>query len=100
MKIAPRLTILLVVLTFIVALVVGWFAVDASTHSLYSTLDDQINAVIASGTGVRAYEWFGLRDGLTTATWTARFGILRDTYAPEPAFATLQHLITSHTARN
>ena len=55
--------------------------------------------MIASGTGVRAYEWFGLRDGLTTATWTARFGILRDTYAPEPAFATLQHLITSHTAR-
>ena len=56
--------------------------------------------MIASGTGVRAYEWFGLRDGLTTATWTARFGILRDDYAPKPAFATLQHLIASHTARN
>ena len=46
MKIATRLTILLVVLTFIVALTVGWFAVDASTRSLYSTLDGQINAVI------------------------------------------------------
>ncbi|HEY5262743.1 MAG TPA: ATP-binding protein [Acidimicrobiales bacterium] len=51
MKIATRLTILLVVLTFMVALIVGWFAVDASTRSLYSSLDQQINAVISSGTG-------------------------------------------------
>jgi len=50
-KIATRLTILLVVLTFMVALTVGWFAVDASTRSLYSTLDAQINAVIRSGAG-------------------------------------------------
>jgi len=50
-KIATRLTILLVVLTVMVALTVGWFAVDASTRSLYSTLDDQINAVIHSGAG-------------------------------------------------
>ncbi len=34
-----------------VALSVGWFAVDASTRSLYSTLDSQINAVIQSGVG-------------------------------------------------
>ncbi len=51
MKIATRLTILLVVLTVLVALIVGWFAVDASTRSLYSTLDGQINAVIQSGVG-------------------------------------------------
>lgn len=51
MKIATRLTILLVVLTVLVALSVGWFAVDASTRSLYSTLDQQINAVILSGKG-------------------------------------------------
>ena len=51
MKIATRLTILLVVLTVLVALIVGWFAVDASTGSLYSTLDGQINAVIQSGVG-------------------------------------------------
>jgi signal transduction histidine kinase len=50
-KIATRLTILLVVLTTMVALVVGWFAVDASTRSLYSALDAQINAVIRSGAG-------------------------------------------------
>jgi signal transduction histidine kinase len=50
-KIATRLTILLVVLTVLVALTVGWFAVDASTRSLYSTLDQQINAVIRSGAG-------------------------------------------------
>ena len=51
MKIATRLTILLVVLTVLVALTVGWFAVDASTRSLYSSLDQQINAVILSGVG-------------------------------------------------
>ena len=51
MKIATRLTILLVVLTSMVALSVGWFAVEASTRSLYSTLDNQINAVIRSGVG-------------------------------------------------
>jgi signal transduction histidine kinase len=50
-KIATRLTILLVVLTTMVALTVGWFAVDASTRSRYSTLDGQINAVIHSGKG-------------------------------------------------
>jgi two-component system OmpR family sensor kinase len=50
-KIATRLTILLVVLTTMVALTVGWFAVDASSHLLYSTLDGQINAVIRSGVG-------------------------------------------------
>jgi two-component system, OmpR family, sensor kinase len=50
-KIATRLTILLIVLTFMVALLVGWFAVDASTRSQYSTLDSQINLVIKSGTG-------------------------------------------------
>ena len=38
-------------LTVLVALIVGWFAVDASTRSLYSTLDGQINAVIQSGVG-------------------------------------------------
>ncbi|MGD0852633.1 MAG: HAMP domain-containing sensor histidine kinase [Acidimicrobiales bacterium] len=51
MKIATRLTILLIVLTTMVALTVGWFAVDASTRSRYSTLDGQINAVIHSGIG-------------------------------------------------
>jgi two-component system OmpR family sensor kinase len=50
-KIATRLTILLIVLTFLVALTVGWFAVAASTRSLYSSLDQQINAVIQSGVG-------------------------------------------------
>jgi signal transduction histidine kinase len=50
-KIATRLTILLIVLTTMVALTVGWFAVDASTRSLYSALDGQINSVIRSGAG-------------------------------------------------
>jgi hypothetical protein len=78
----------------------GWPTGDRRTESAQAqVLAAVANAVIASGTGVRAYEWFGLRDGLTTATWTARFGILRDDYAPKPAFATIQHLITSQTAR-
>ena len=51
MKIATRLTILLVVLTIMVAFLVGWFAVEESTRSLYSALDQQINAVIHSGAG-------------------------------------------------
>jgi signal transduction histidine kinase len=50
-KIATRLTILLIVLTTMVAFTVGWFAVDASTRSLYSALDSQINSVIHSGVG-------------------------------------------------
>jgi len=78
----------------------GWPTGDRRTESTQAqVLATVADAAIASGTGVRAYEWFGLRDGLTTATWTARFGILRDNHAPKPAFATLQHLITSHTAR-
>jgi hypothetical protein len=78
----------------------GWPTGDRRTESTQAqVLATVADAVIASGTGVRAYEWFGLRDGLTTSTWTARFGVLRDNYAPKPAFATLQHLVTSHTTR-
>ena len=51
MKIATRLTILLVAMTIIVALSVGWFAVAASSRTQYSALNGQINAVVASGIG-------------------------------------------------
>ena len=51
MKIATRLTILLIVLTTLVALSVGWFAVEASTRSQYTDLNDKINVVIRSGKG-------------------------------------------------
>ena len=34
-----------------VALSVGWFAVEASTRSQYNTLDNKINAVVRSGAG-------------------------------------------------
>lgn len=57
------------------------------------------DAVIASDAGVEACEWFGLRDGLTTAAWSARFGILRDDYTPKPAFTALQHLIATASMR-
>lgn len=51
MKIATRLTILLVAMTIIVALSVGWFAVAASSRTQYSALNGQIDAVVASGFG-------------------------------------------------
>jgi signal transduction histidine kinase len=50
-KIATRLTVLLIVLTTLVALTVGWFAVEASTRSQYTVLKDNINVVIRSGKG-------------------------------------------------
>jgi two-component system OmpR family sensor kinase len=50
-KIATRLTILLVILTIIVALSVGWFAVAASSRTQYAALNGEINAVVASGNG-------------------------------------------------
>jgi hypothetical protein len=77
----------------------GWPTDGQRTESTQAeVLAAVAGAVIASGTNVGAYEWFGLRDGLTTATWTARFGILRDDYAPKPAFAAIQHFIASHAA--
>ncbi len=51
MKLATRLTILLIVITTVVALTVGWFAVNSSTHSAYATLDGTINSVVQSGEG-------------------------------------------------
>ncbi len=51
MRLATRLTILLVVITTVVAFSVGWYAVNSSTHSAYQTLDNTINAVIQSGRG-------------------------------------------------
>jgi len=50
-RLATRLTVLLVVITTVVALSVGWYAVNSSTHSAYQTLDGTINAVVQSGRG-------------------------------------------------
>ncbi len=49
MRIATRLTLLFVVLTLIVALTVGWFAVAMSSRAQYATLDSSINSVVDSG---------------------------------------------------
>ena len=51
MKLSVRLTILLITVTVVMALVVGWYAVTDSTQSQYAVLDAQINAVISSGNG-------------------------------------------------
>ncbi len=49
MRIATRLTALFVLLTIIVSLGVGWFAVVMSARAQYATLDGAINTVIDSG---------------------------------------------------
>ena len=51
MRLSTRLTILLITITTMVAVCVGWFAVNSSTKSQYASLDDTINAVVASGLG-------------------------------------------------
>jgi hypothetical protein len=78
----------------------GWPTDDQRTESAQAeVLAAVADVVIASDVGVQACEWFGLRDGLTTAAWSARFGILRDDYTPKPAFTTLQHLIATASMR-
>lgn len=51
MRLTSRITALLVIVTTVVAFGVGWFAVLTSTHSAYSALDANINAVVDSGRG-------------------------------------------------
>jgi hypothetical protein len=78
----------------------GWPTDDQRTESAQAeVLAAVAGAVIASDAGAQACEWFGLRDGLTTAAWSARFGILRDDYTPKPAFTTFQHLIATASMR-
>jgi len=48
-RIATRLTLVFVVLTLLVALAIGWFAVAMSSRAQYATLDSAINAVVESG---------------------------------------------------
>jgi hypothetical protein len=81
----------------------GWPTDDQRTESAQAeVLAAVADAVIACDAGIQACEWFGLRDELTTATWSARFGILRDDYTPKPAFTTLQHVVaaSSRTVRS
>lgn len=51
------------------------------------------DTILDAGLGVAAYELFGLRDGLTSGTWSSRFGLLRDDYTHKPAFTTIRDLI-------
>jgi two-component system OmpR family sensor kinase len=50
-RLATRLTILLIVITMVVSVGVGWYAVNTSTSSAYQILDNSINAVAQSGKG-------------------------------------------------
>jgi len=51
MTLSTRLTVLLIAITTVVALLVGWFAVTTSSRADYSSIDNTINQVIASGVG-------------------------------------------------
>ena len=51
MRLATRLTILLIGITTVVSLGVGWYAVNTSTNAAYQTLDSSINAVAKTGKG-------------------------------------------------
>jgi two-component system, OmpR family, sensor kinase len=51
MTLSTRLTVLLIAITTVVALLVGWFAVATSSRADYSSIDNTINEVIASGAG-------------------------------------------------
>jgi two-component system OmpR family sensor kinase len=48
-RIATRLTLLFVALSLLVALTIGWFAVDESSRAQYATLNSSINSVVDSG---------------------------------------------------
>ncbi len=75
----------------------GWPTDERRTEDVQAqVLAAVADAVLDSDVGVTAYEWFGLRDGLTTATWFARFGILRDDYSPKPAFTVVQSIISTN----
>ncbi len=69
MRIATRLTLIFVALTFLVASTVGWFAVAMSSRSQYATLDSEINSVVDSG----------LRNH-NTALSNALYVVQRDSY--------------------
>ncbi|HEV2427106.1 MAG TPA: HAMP domain-containing sensor histidine kinase [Acidimicrobiales bacterium] len=49
MRLATRLSILLVVVTTAVAAVVGYYAVHTTSREAYASIDGEINAVVASG---------------------------------------------------
>jgi signal transduction histidine kinase len=68
-RIATRFTLLIVFITLLVALTVGWFAVAESSRAQYATLDSSINAVVSSG----------LRDP-NTALSNALYVVQRDNY--------------------
>lgn len=75
----------------------GWPTGDGRSEDDQAlVLSAVANAAIASDAGVRAYEWFGLRDGNSAAAWTARFGILRDDYSPKQGFAAVRDIIARH----
>jgi signal transduction histidine kinase len=68
-KLSIRLTILLVTVTVVIALVVGWFAVNDSTQSQYKIINAEIDSIISSGAGNPA-----------NAVSTANYVVSLDTY--------------------
>lgn len=69
MRIATRVTLLLVLLTLLVATTVGWFAVAMSSRAQFATLDSAIKSVVDSGLG-----------NANTALSNALYVVQRDNY--------------------
>ena len=65
-------------------------------------LKDLVRAAVAyRGTyGIETFNWFGLRDNNSKGpNFQSFFGLLRDDYAPKPAFAAYRRLIARYGAR-
>jgi hypothetical protein len=72
----------------------GWPTDEQRTEDTQAAVLAAVaRTVAASDAGVASLEWFGLRDGLSSGPWSARFGILRDDYTAKPAFATVARII-------
>ena len=63
MKLSTRLSVLLIAITTLVALSVGWYAVTSSSRTQYAAIDSAIKTVMASSAGHPAS---GLSDALNT----------------------------------
>lgn len=76
----------------------GWPTDDERDEATQArVLTTVATTIFDSDLGVTAYEFFGLRDGLTAGTWQSRFGLLHDDYTPKPAFHAIRDLIASAT---
>lgn len=76
----------------------GWpTGADRDEATQRVVLETVASTILDAGSGVTAYEFFGLRDGRSDAEWPSRFGLLRDDYTPKPAFHAIRDLIAGRS---